>query len=312
MASHEPLTSLITPALLAQIAEGYLPFFKTEELNFSDVEAKETQEHFQNVCKSSTAKEALIALSQMSPDASLPDIDLMSFLPPPSSTDFPQQCFGLQLLLDQASRILFPGVDARWQSGYFGPLGRQLAGQWYALPEEQRPYKRERWQDMGVMSFSYWVATQVMWAAPFLHAEDLESQQIGLDLSEELRRAVEDRSGQKDPCRETREVALKDDLFFLREVAKGPPVDEAQLSISITNWTFWWCMILDSHWPIIKRFGRYPYRNAILGRVSTDEEKRWLDDTGHFGEASPEVAEKIREDVEKGQWTPLGYNENKL
>jgi hypothetical protein len=65
-------------------------------------------------------------------------------------------------------------------------------------------------------------------------------------------------------------------------------------------------MILDAHWPIIKRFGRYPYRNAIFGRVSTEEEGKWLDDTGHFGEASPEVAERIRKDVEKGQWTPLG------
>ena len=165
---------------------------------------------------------------------------------------------------------------------------------------------------MGITSFSYWVATQVMWAAPFLHAEDLESQQIGLDLSEELRQAVEKRTEKNDPYRETRDDTLKDDLLFLREVVKGPPLDESETSISITNWTFWWCMILDSHWPIIKRFGRYPYRNAILGRVSTDKEKKWLDDTGHFGEASPEVAEKIREDVEKGQWTPLGYDENKL
>ncbi|KAI1050742.1 hypothetical protein LB507_009235 [Fusarium sp. FIESC RH6] len=311
MTNHEPLTSLVTPALLARIAEGYLPFSKIEELNFFDVEAKETREHFQSVCKSSNARQALIALSQLSPDASLPDLDLMSLLPEPTATEFPQQCFGLQLLLDQASRILFPGIDARWQSGYFGPLGRQLAEQWYALPEEQRPYKRKRWQDMGVMSFSYWVATQVMWAAPFLHAEDLESQQIGLDLSEELRRAVEEQTGEKDSYRETRDNTSKDDLLFLREVVKGPPVDEGESSISITNWTFWWCMILDSHWPIIKRFGRYPYRNAILGRVSTDEERKWLDDTGHFGEASPEAAEKIREDVEKGQWTPLGHEQGK-
>ncbi|RBR07082.1 uncharacterized protein FIESC28_10828 [Fusarium coffeatum] len=305
MTNHEPLTSLVTPALLAQIAEGYLPFSKTEELNFSDVESKETQEHFHSVCKSSNARQALITLSQLSPDAALPDLDLMTLLPVPTAKDFPQQCFGLQLLLDQASRILFPGIDARWQSGYFGPLGRCLAGQWYALPEEQRPDKWRRWQDMDVTSFSYWVATQVMWAAPFLHAEDLESQQIGLDLSEELRRAVEERTGKNDPYRETRDVTLKDDLLFLREVVKGPPVDERESSISITHWTFWWCMILDSHWPIIKRFGRYPYRNAILGRVITDEEKKWLDDTGHFGEASPEVAGKIREDVEKGRWTPL-------
>ena len=37
---------------------------------------------------------------------------------------------------------------------------------------------------------------------------------------------------------------------------------------------------LDSaceHAAIIGRFGRYPYRNAVLGRTSTSEERRWLE-----------------------------------
>ncbi|KAF5246291.1 hypothetical protein FAUST_1408 [Fusarium austroamericanum] len=308
MGTHDALSSVITPALLAQIAEGYLPFPKDKELSFSNVQSDETSEHFKKFCISSTAKDALIALSRLSPDATLPDLDLMSLLPSPTSVDFPQQCFGLQLLLDQASRILFTGVDARWQSGYFGPLGRQLAGQWYALPEEQQPYKFERWQATGGTSFSYWVAIQIMWAAPFLHAEDLESQATGLDLSEELRRTVEKHTGVEDPYRKTRDATLKDDLLFLHEVVKGPPVEEDGASISMSTWTYWWCMILDSHWPIIKRFGRYPYRNAVLGRVSTEEETKWLDDTGHFGEAPPDVAERIRKDVEEGKWTPLGQD----
>ena len=32
------------------------------------------------------------------------------------------------------------------------------------------------------------------------------------------------------------------------------------------------------HAAIIERFGRYPYRNAVLGRDSTTEERRWLED----------------------------------
>ncbi|RGP69223.1 hypothetical protein FLONG3_7859 [Fusarium longipes] len=305
MNGHDTLSQGITPGLLAQIAEGYLPFSRDEELNFSDVQSDETEKYFKNVCESSTAKDALIALSRLSPDAALPDLDLMSLLPPPTAKDFPQQCFGLQLLLDQASRIFFTGVDARWQSGYFGHLGRRLAGQWYALPEEEQPYKFHRWQASGPTSFSYWVATQTMWAAPFLHAEDMESQKIGLELSEELRQTVERHSGVRDPYRETRDVTLKDDLLFLREVIKGPPVEEGEASLSMAGWTYWWCMILDAHWPIISRFGRYPYRNAVLGRASTEEEKKWLDDTGHIGEVSPEVAEQIRKDVEEGIWRPL-------
>lgn len=39
-----------------------------------------------------------------------------------------------------------------------------------------------------------------------------------------------------------------------------------------------------SHSSILQRFGRYPYRNMCLGRETTDEEQKWLDDGGErFG-----------------------------
>lgn len=50
------------------------------------------------------------------------------------------------------------------------------------------------------------------------------------------------------------------------------------------------------HLEIIERFGRFPHRNAILGRDSTAEELKFLDDGGedvHFGtllEAKPETS----------------------
>jgi len=31
------------------------------------------------------------------------------------------------------------------------------------------------------------------------------------------------------------------------------------------------------------RFGRFPHRNAVLGRVNTPEEQAWLDTGGGFG-----------------------------
>ncbi|MDX1594724.1 MAG: DUF924 family protein [Gammaproteobacteria bacterium] len=44
---------------------------------------------------------------------------------------------------------------------------------------------------------------------------------------------------------------------------------------------------LDTRWPehhrgIIRRFGRFPHRNAILGRESTPEEQAWLDSDEAF------------------------------
>lgn len=37
------------------------------------------------------------------------------------------------------------------------------------------------------------------------------------------------------------------------------------------------------HYDIIKRFGRFPHRNEVLGRKTTDEERRFLEDGGFAG-----------------------------
>ena len=39
----------------------------------------------------------------------------------------------------------------------------------------------------------------------------------------------------------------------------------------------------DRHADIIRRFGRFPHRNAILGRVTTPEEQAFLDGGGFAG-----------------------------
>ncbi len=45
------------------------------------------------------------------------------------------------------------------------------------------------------------------------------------------------------------------------------------------------------HREIIARFGRFPHRNAVLGRASTDEELAFLKQPGSsFGECRPPVA----------------------
>jgi len=39
----------------------------------------------------------------------------------------------------------------------------------------------------------------------------------------------------------------------------------------------------ELHADIIRRFSRFPHRNAVLGRVSTPEEQKFLDDGGFAG-----------------------------
>ena len=37
------------------------------------------------------------------------------------------------------------------------------------------------------------------------------------------------------------------------------------------------------HCDIVRRFGRFPHRNAIFGRITTAEEQRYLDEGGYKG-----------------------------
>ena len=39
----------------------------------------------------------------------------------------------------------------------------------------------------------------------------------------------------------------------------------------------------EGHYEIVKRFGRFPHRNPILGRRMTEEEQRFLDEGGYAG-----------------------------
>ncbi len=39
----------------------------------------------------------------------------------------------------------------------------------------------------------------------------------------------------------------------------------------------------ERHRDIVRRFGRFPHDNAILGRAMTAEEQRYLDEGGYAG-----------------------------
>src|SRR5690349_15950252 len=39
----------------------------------------------------------------------------------------------------------------------------------------------------------------------------------------------------------------------------------------------------ERHHDVVRRFGRFPHRNAILGRTTTEEEQRYLDEGGFSG-----------------------------
>jgi uncharacterized protein (DUF924 family) len=53
-----------------------------------------------------------------------------------------------------------------------------------------------------------------------------------------------------------------------------------------------WLEFAILHKDIVARFGRFPHRNAILGRESTPEERAWLEAGGHHFGTAPEDGEK--------------------
>lgn len=73
-------------------------------------------------------------------------------------------------------------------------------------------------------------------------------------------------------------------LFLYLPFAHSEALADQQRSVSL-------CRDLDEkslahaegHRDIVKRFGRFPHRNLILGRATTDEEQRFLDQGGFPG-----------------------------
>jgi uncharacterized protein (DUF924 family) len=82
-----------------------------------------------------------------------------------------------------------------------------------------------------------WPIERVFAYMPFEHAEDAASQARSVALLERLRDAV-------------------------------PAEQRAQFQTFLEY--------AESHRDVIERFGRFPHRNAILGRTDTDAEREWL------------------------------------
>lgn len=298
-AAMENLSSLITPAILKTIADARVPYPKDKPIDFNTAgEEIFSDEHLERTIRD-IAWPALVALSKLGL-SNVPD--LLSFLPEPADSAFPEQCFGLVLLLDQASRLFCKGIDARWVS-YFDTLSERLSDAWRALPAHQQPDSWARWRDEVGVGIDHWAVARLYFTAPLAHGEVLAYQKIAVNSNEHLRELIETHTGEVDSYRAKREEILSDPNGFFRNAAAGSPKGG---DITVQRWTFWLMMMMDSHYPIIKKFGRKPYKNAIEGRESTTEEVKWLDDNNHAGEASPEVAKLIQDDIKAGRWTPLG------
>ncbi|KAH8674288.1 hypothetical protein BX600DRAFT_457312 [Xylariales sp. PMI_506] len=291
MASN--LHHVLTPSLFTFIVDCMISFPKSQ-VNCAFLLNDPFDEKFRE-----RVWPALVALSKVGLET-MPN--MLDFLPPPSSDDFPAQCLGLQILLDQAPRVLCrtESVDSRWVNSYFDQISYKLARTWLALPAEQRPDSWELWKKQSA-SLDYWLRVRRLFSCPQVHYGTPESQELAIAFNDETRRVVEGICGQTDPNRAERQEILSDLYGFPRMLSEGLPGD-----LTTITWCWWTLKLSDIHKPIIDKFGRYPYRNLVQGLDSTEEEKEWIEKTNHFGEAPADVGKRVKEDIAAGRWTPLG------
>lgn len=296
---NEDLRRLLTPELFSLIFNARLPYDRHASTDFAEFGRDIFLEGHFGPAVRKRAGPALTALGKTGLDRAP---DLSTFLPAPADPAYPEQCVGLQLVLDTCPRVLMRAADARWTHAYFAPLSERLDRIWRALPGGQRPDAWERGLGRRA-TLDYWIALRFWFRGPLVHSERAADQRVALAYADETRAVVEAETGLADPWRATRAKVLADVTGFARVYRAGPPCGG---DVTAAAWAFWAAMLMDMHAPIIERFGRYPYLNAVTGRVSTEEERQWIEETAHFGEASEDVAKKVIDDVKAGRWTPLG------
>ncbi|RYP02947.1 hypothetical protein DL764_005473 [Monosporascus ibericus] len=202
--------------------------------------------------------------------------DMVGFLPLPSEPEFPTQCLGLQMVLVSYELALASTGAAPRQVGEVEGLG--VAGLLDYAPAQP--------------DYSITLRLKLRRPArpPRHETEKIAGRSIHPGDEGEVRAGSR---AKPTPAVATESPLVTEIYGFERIVAGGAPqADDA----TAASWCFWMGKPMDVH-KALDRFGRYPYCNGLQGPKSAGNEKRWLEETNHFGEAPPDVARRVREDV---------------
>lgn len=294
----DQMNTLLTPELFETLVNAKLPFSMTEPLDFEDVGQKQFKGKAPIPNKvAERVWPVLEALSKIGLE-SIPD--LLQFLPPLTDDKFPRQALGLQLLLDQMTRSLLRDIDGRWRSAYFDMISLKYAYTLDALPEEQKPWSWSRWKTFATLDF--WVLARTWYICPFVHSDEASDHERALIFTEETRNVVEKETGTTDPYRADQDAIMSDIYGVSLMLKEGPP----RTGATVQMYAYWMCKLMDIHTPVIKEFGRYPYRNAYFGRQDTPEEEAWAEKRAGNPMPSEKLRARLKVDIDAGIWTPLG------
>ncbi|KAL6695838.1 hypothetical protein J3F84DRAFT_348110 [Trichoderma pleuroticola] len=186
--------------------------------------------------------------------------DIIYALQPRDAHDW----LSLVLLLDQIPRNCYRGDRSAIVFDYFDAMARDIALEALqrGIPDE---WPEIRWR-FACRSWFY---------VPLMHSEDVGLHELAVQKYQAFARDVESlllphanvnvNGDESDVAHEYR-IAAQRVMQANPEAAK----DYGQLNLNFEK----------RHWAIIKRFGRYPHRNRVLGRQTTDEERDYLENGG--------------------------------
>ncbi|KAJ6104438.1 hypothetical protein N7523_010758 [Penicillium sp. IBT 18751x] len=167
----------------------------------------------------------------------------------------PLNWLSIILLLDQVPRNCFRGEDSKLVFGKFDPLAEEIA---------------VRAIDAGIPTqdshLRYRLSYRIWFHMPLMHSESLAVHEKAIQVHDETAKDMHE--------------FVKCDVSTLNEDEKIyhdilSSQKEALDKFLKSNADF-----ENKHKDIIEQFGRYPHRNAPLGRISTAEEIEYLENGG--------------------------------
>ncbi|UKZ51289.1 hypothetical protein TrVGV298_005047 [Trichoderma virens] len=162
----------------------------------------------------------------------------------------------------QIPRNCYRGDSSPIVFNYFDSMARDIALEALqrGIPDE---WPEIRWR-FACRSWFY---------VPLMHSEDVGLHELAVQKYQGFARDVEslllpDTHGSGDES----DVAHEYRIAAQRVLQANPEAarEYGQLNLGFEK----------RHWAIIKRFGRYPHRNRVLGRETTDEEREYLENGG--------------------------------
>lgn len=257
-------------------------------------------------------RSALMPMSRLPLDALL-NVDLTELLPAPTAPNYPEQCLGMVTILDQ-QRVLTTGYSFRYTRAYFDPICEKLARELIALPEDVRPDGKEAWLSRGYTFDDYLTRTLWFWA-PLVHSDEfmVHDRRSLKDWLHAVRSEVEVHSGVADPFAALEADDDVDVTAFQRIEGEGPPqrsCSDPDSEATVSDYTFWWIRILNSHFAITDVCGHYPYWIRWKGREWTEADKEFMKSTSNYryDPTIETILQEVRKDYLDGVWKLLQPN----